>query len=45
MNFLEGAVVGLAVGVFAPGLARKLKAVFVEYTQKLKNKAKVEVKL
>ena len=40
MHFVEGAVAGFAVGVFAPGVARKVKALWVEYT----NKAKAAVK-
>lgn len=35
MNFIDlGA--GFAVGVFTPGIGRKLKALFVEYGTKLK---------
>jgi hypothetical protein len=35
MSFIEGVVVGLAVGVFAPGVARQVKALWVKYTQKV----------
>jgi len=35
MSFIVGLVAGFAVGVFAPGLARKVKALWVEYSQKV----------
>jgi hypothetical protein len=34
MHFIEGVVAGLAVGVFCPSIARKIKALWVKYTQK-----------
>lgn len=34
MHYVEGAIAGFAVGVFAPGLARKAKALWVKYAQK-----------
>ena len=48
VNLIEGMVVGFAVGVFAPGVARKVKALWVEYTQKgvavVDNAVKNEIK-
>jgi hypothetical protein len=34
MHFIEGVVAGITVGIFAPGLARKVKVLWVKWTQK-----------
>lgn len=35
MHVIEAAVAGFAVGVFCPSVARKAKALWIKYTQKV----------
>ena len=44
MHYVVGSVVGFLVGVFAPGVARKVKALFVKEAAKGATFAEVEVK-
>jgi hypothetical protein len=44
MHYVVGSVVGFLVGVFAPGVARKVKALFVKESAKGISLAEIEVK-